>query len=53
MKRSSSSLKKMRGVKSCGCYIEERKQKNEEIRIKNEEIRIKKKLEYEQKLKKW
>jgi hypothetical protein len=46
VERSSSSLKKTDTFKSCGCYLEERKQKNEEIRIN-------KKLEYEKKLKEW
>jgi hypothetical protein len=46
MERSSASLRKTDKFKSCGCHIEERKQKNEEIRIN-------KKLEYEQKLKEW
>jgi hypothetical protein len=46
VKRSSSSLRKMDRFKSCGCHLEERKQKTEELRIK-------KKLEYEKKLKEW
>lgn len=46
VERSSHSLRNQDKFKSCGCHIEERKQKNEEIRINR-------KLEYEKKLKEW
>jgi hypothetical protein len=46
IERASQSLRKPGKFKSCGCHIEERKQKNEEIRINR-------KLEYEKKLKEW
>lgn len=48
--RSSSYFRNKKNgkltYKSCGCHVEDKKKKNEELRIK-------KKLEYEQKLKEW